>query len=351
MHYKKILASFLILLSFYLIRNQSLIKSELVGPRSVFAQTVDPVRFEGDDLESLEAIEESTAEAEATDSTSLASPSAEIVERIQQKTDEDITETSGRRRSVLAAYLDEHPTGPLGPTNFLQKAIRQAIAQGLPASLVVIILTFPVIASIVAFARHVVGFKGFGIYIPAVLSVAFVSTGLLAGVILFIAVLLSAMIARYLVKFLKMPLLPKTAMLLLIVSISMLFLLTIGSFFKIDLVLNVSIFPLLIIILLTENFMTSQMFASRGEALSVTFETLILAIVGALLIDNEAIQRFVILKPELTILLVAIINFAIARYTGLRILEYFRFKELLRNKTKSEKYKKFINDDFPGLEE
>lgn len=350
MHFKKILASFFLLFSVYLIKSPSLLKS-LSSSINVFAQTVNPVRFEGDDLESLEAIEESTAEAEATDSTSLASPSAEIVEKIQQKADEDITETTGRQKSVLAAYLDEHPIGPLNPTNFLQKAIRQAIAQGLPASLVVIILIFPVIASLVALARHVIGFKGFGIYIPAVLSVAFVSTGLVTGIILFIAVLLSAMLARYIVKFLKMPLLPKTAMLLLIVSIAMLFLLTIGSFFKIDLVLNVSIFPLLIIILLTENFMTSQMFASRGEALNVTFETLVLAIVGTLLIDNEAIQRFVILKPELTILLVTVINFAIARYTGLRVLEYFRFKELLRNKSKSEKYKKFINDNFPGLEE
>lgn len=350
MHFKKILASFFLLFSVYLIKSPSLLIS-LSSSINVFAQPVNPVRFEGDDLESLEAIEESTAEAEATDSTSLASPSAEIVEKIQQKADEDITETTGRQKSVLAAYLDEHPIGPLNPTNFLQKAIRQAIAQGLPASLVVIILIFPVIASLVALARHVIGFKGFGIYIPAVLSVAFVSTGLVTGIILFIAVLLSAMLARYIVKFLKMPLLPKTAMLLLIVSIAMLFLLTIGSFFKIDLVLNVSIFPLLIIILLTENFMTSQMFASRGEALNVTFETLVLAIVGTLLIDNEAIQRFVILKPELTILLVTVINFAIARYTGLRVLEYFRFKELLRNKSKSEKYKKFINDNFPGLEE
>lgn len=318
---------------------------------TVFAQSPNPVRFEGEDLASLEAIEESSAEAEASDSTSLASPSAEIVEKIQQKADEDITETTGRQKSVLAAYLDENPIGPLNPTNFLQKAIRQAVAQGLPASLIVIILIFPVVASLVALARHVIGFKGFGIYIPAVLSVAFVSTGLTTGIILFIAVLLGAMLARYLLKFLKMPVLPKTAMLLLLVSMVMLLLLTVGSILKIDLVLNVSIFPLLIIILLTENFMTSQMFASRGEALSVTFETLVLAIVGTLIFGNETIQRFVILKPELTILFVTILNLAIGRYTGLRVLEYFRFQDLLKSKSRSEKYKKLDNDDSPGLEE
>lgn len=348
MHFKKILSMCLIIIIVFLINSFSHPNSLDI---TVFAQTINPVRFEGEDLASLEAIAESTTAAEASDSTRLASPSAEIVEKIQQKADQDITETTGKQKSVLAAYLDEYPLGPLNPTNFLQKAIRHAIAQGMPASLVVIILIFPVVASLVALARHVIGFKGFGIYIPAVLSVAFVSTGLASGVILFIAVLLGAMLARYLVKFLKMPILPKTAMLLLIVSISMLALLTIGSFLKIDLVLNVSIFPLLIIILLTENFMTSQMFSSRGEALSVTFETLVLAIIGTVIIGNETIQRFVILKPELTILLVAIINFAIGRYTGLRILEYFRFKDLLKNKTKSEKFTQLINDDSPGLEE
>lgn len=346
MNFKKILTT-----SFLLFIFTHLATNFLPKQIEVYAQTISPVQFQGEDLENLEVIEEATDEAEATDSTKLASPSAEIEEKIQQRADEDITETTGRQKSVLAAHLDENPIGPLSPTNFLQKAIRRAIAQGLPASLVVIMLIFPVIASIVALARHVIGFKGFGIYIPAVLSVAFVSTGLVAGIILFLAVLLSATLARYIVKFLKMPLLPKTAMLLLIVSMSMLFLLIVGSLFKIDLVLNVSIFPLLIIILLTENFMTTQMFTSRGEALSVTFETLVLAIIGTLLVDNETVRKFVILKPELTILLVTIINLAIARYTGLRIFEYFRFKNLLNNKSQSQKFKKFMTDDFPGLEE
>jgi hypothetical protein len=347
MNFKKILPSCLVL---FILTLTVLFLAKL-QKLNVQAQTVSPIKFEGRNLENLEVVEEATDEADATDSVKLSSPSAEIVEKIQQKADEDITETTGKQKSVLAAHLDENPIGPLSPTNFLQKAIRRAIAQGLPTSLVVIMLIFPIIASIVALARHIIGFKGFGIYIPAVLSVAFVSTGLVAGIILFLAVLLSATFARYLVKFLKMPLLPKTAMLLLIVSMSMLFLLIIGSLFRIDLVLNVSIFPLLIIILLTENFMTTQMFASRGEALSVTFETLMLAIIGTLLVDNETVRKFVILRPELTILLATAINLAIGRYTGLRIFEYFRFKELLNNKSKSQKFKKFMTDDFPGLEE
>ena len=342
-HFFKYTVASLLLISYLVITGQHQV---------IFAQetSTTPVQFVGEDLANLEELEASAAAA-ASESSSLASPSAEVVEKIQKKTDEDITETSGKQKSVLAAYLDEHPIGELSPTNFLQKAIRKAIAYGLPANIIVILLIFPIIASVVALARHVIGLKGFGIYIPAVLSVAFVSTGIVTGIILFLAVLLSAIFTRRLLKFLKMPLLPKTAMLLLGVSLAMLALLMIGAVFNIDLVLNVSIFPLLIIILLTENFMETQMFASGGEALSVTFETLVLAVICSLLVDSELVQKFVILHPELIVLLVCLLNLAIARYTGLRIFEYFRFKDLLGKKDNFKPLKGLSVDDIPESEE
>ena len=317
----------------------------------VSAQAVSPVTYTGENLEDLEAIPEATAEAEASESSKLASPSAEVVEKIQKKTDEDITETSGKQKSVLAAYLDEHPIGKLTFSNPLQKAIRKAVANGLPANIIVILLIFPLVASLIAFSRHVVGLKGFGIYIPAVLSVAFVSTGLVTGIILFLAVLLSSIAARKVVRKFKLPVLPKTAMLLLAVTSAMLALLIVGSVFNIDLVLNVSIFPLLIIILLTENFMTTQLFSSQGEALSVTFETLIIAVICSVLVGSESLQKFVILRPELTLIVVALINLAIGRYNGLRIFEYFRFKELLKDKTGVSSFKGFPSEDVPEGEE
>lgn len=273
--------------------------------------------------------EDASAAAEASDSTKLASPSAEVVEKLQQKTNQDITETSGQKKSVLAAYLDDHPIGSLSWNNILQKAIRKAIASGMPANIIVILLIFPIIASLVAFSRHVIGLKGFGIYIPAVLSVAFVSTGILTGVIIFTAILGTAVIARPILKKFRLPMLPRTAMLLMTVTMTVLALLLIGSVYNIDLVIDVSIFPLLIIILLTENFMETQLFNSQKEALQITFETLLTAVLCSLIIGSETIQKFVILRPELTLIGVALINLAIGKYTGLRLLEYLRFKDLL----------------------
>lgn len=273
-----------------------------------------------------------TLSAEASDSGKLASASSQAQQIIQEKKDQDLTETGGQKKSKLAAYLDEHPIGSLSWHNPLQYAIRKSIENGLPANLIVLLLLFPLVASIIATSRHVVGLTGFGIYIPAVLSVAFVSTGVLIGVATFLAILVSAVVSHKFIRRLKLPYLPRTAMLLWAVSIVTLCLLIASAIFGFDALLAVNIFPVLIIMLLTENFMETQLFKSQKEAIRLTLETLIIAISCSIFMGWEVVQRFVLLRPELILLATAGFNTALGRYTGLRLLEYLRFQSILDKK-------------------
>lgn len=275
-----------------------------------------------------QALEASPA-GEATEEGSLASASAEADQKLQEKKDQDLTETGGKQKSKLATYLDEHPIGSLTWHNPLQHLIRQAITNGLPANIIVLMLLFPLIASLIAISRHIIGLKGFGVFIPAVLSVAFVSTGVLTGVIIFIAVLVAATIARFITKPLRLPLLPRTAMLLWVVSLFVMLLLIGSSWLTASTLSTLNIFPILIVMLLTENFMSTQLFSSQKEALSITFETLLVAVICALLINIEFVQQFVLLRPELSLLAVAAVNLIIGRYTGLRLLEKTRFQSII----------------------
>lgn len=272
---------------------------------------------------------EATDGADATTSTKLASPSAEVEQKIQEKKDKDLTETGGKQKSKLAAYLDENPIGRLSWNNPLQHIIRKAIEKGLPANIVVLLILFPLIASIIAASRHVIGLKGFGIYTPAVLSVAFVSTGILSGTIMFLAVLIAAVVTRKILRRAKLPYLPRTAMLLWGVSIFILLLLIISSIFDIASLSTLNIFPLLIIMLLSENFIETQLLTTQKEALKLTLETLFIAILCSLVINREVVQQFVIIKPELTFILIAIANYAIGKYSGLRLSEYIRFQRII----------------------
>lgn len=103
----------------------------------------------------------------------------------------------------------------------------------------------------------------------------------------------------------------------------------ISSLYEMTIFLAVSIFPLLIIMLLTENFMETQLMSSQSQAVRLTVETVLIAIVGSLIISSEVLQRTVILNPEATIIGVAIINILVGKYSGLRFLEYFRFESIL----------------------
>jgi len=268
-----------------------------------------------------------TISGTATDS-SIATVSANIAPIVTEKQEKDITATTPKTQDKLVEFLNQHPISGLTWYNPIQYGIRRAIQNGVPANIIVLILLFPVITSVIALARHLIGLKGFGIYTPAVLSVAFLSTGIINGIILFLVTLLASTIMKRLLKQLKLQYLPRTAMMLWGVSLIMLLILIGLSFLPFTIIFTITIFPLLIIMLLTEDFLGSQL-TSQSEARQLTIETLIIAILCSFLIGLEKIQQFVLLQPELTLIGVAGLNMLVGRYTGLRLLEWLRFKTII----------------------
>lgn len=273
----------------------------------------------------------STLSAEIATNSATATPAAQVQEKIENKQEKDITQVVEPAKSRLARLLDERPVGELTFTNFMQHLIRNAATQGVPVNILVLILLFPVIASFIAASRHVIGLEGFGIYTPAVLAVTFLSTGLISGILLFVAILAAATIGREILKRFKLQYLPRTALMLWAVSLSVFFLLVASPYLLplgIDLI-TLSIFPILVLILLSENFIEALLSGTQKRAVELTFETILLAALSAVFIRTQVVQEFVLFHPELMILVVLIANIAVGRYTGLRISEYFRFKPLL----------------------
>lgn len=299
----------------------------LASSSSAFAQIIPP---QGP-LDSIEeATDSAAASADIATASAEASPAARIDQKIQEKKEEDITETRGAVKGRLAQFLDENPIGDLTVFNFIQHAIRRAVNQGVPANMLVLMLLFPVIASVIAFSRHVIGLQGYGVYTPAVLAVAFVSMGILPGIVLFLAIILTVTLGKYLVHPLRLEYLPRTALMLQLVSLIVFALLLLSPLLVnvVDLV-SIGIFPILVLILLSENFMGSQLAVSQARAIELTVETLALAIACALFIRLLSVQQFVILYPETTLVVVAAVNLLVGKYTGLRLSEYFRFRPIL----------------------
>lgn len=268
----------------------------------------------------------------AVDEQQEATESAELVvlKVESEKPKENLTkpeETKSRLEQVLESQVVEKTW----PFNFFKVSIRQAVSKGVPPNMFVLILLFPLTAALVAFSRNIMGVKGFGIFIPAAVSVAFLSTGVVMGVILFLSILLAASLSRWLVRKVKMQYFPRMAMMIWAVSLAVFGLLLISPWFGDWSSLHeVGIFPILLFVLLADPFIEAQIHKSSKVAFVMALETVVLALIAYWVMSSVWLQETVLLQPEVAILSVMLVNYLISRYKGLRLLEMWRFRNLLK---------------------
>jgi len=204
------------------------------------------------------------------------------------------------------------------------------VYEGVPLETVSLILMLPIIATFIAFLRQVVGIKAFGIYTPLLIIFAFLATdGLRYGIAIFIAVILIGMAMRFVLKPFRLLYLPRVAIMVSIVAILILFILVIGGNMKRTGLASVSIFPILIMITLVEKFITVQIEKGNKTAIILAFETLLISIAGFYIASWKFLIDFLIAYPWVTLLTIPF-NFALGKWTGLRLSEYFRFRNVIK---------------------
>jgi hypothetical protein len=232
----------------------------------------------------------------------------------------------------LEVILQSQQLGPVWPFNFLKYAIRGAVGAGVSVNTIVLILLLPLVAAFIAAARHLVGLRGFGIFLPAALSVVFVAMGPILGVGLFLLIVTVSTLLRFIFRRIKFKLqyLPRMAFILWSVSVAVLGVLFLAPVIAWPSLTNVSIFPVLLLALLAEDFSRVQLGKSAKTAINLTTETLLLAFVSYLFLTLTFVQKIALLNPEFYLVGVAIFDVLVGKYVGLRLLEYYRFRKLLR---------------------
>lgn len=244
----------------------------------------------------------------------------------------DLTQKTEETLGPLEKLLEEQKLGVIWPSNPLKYAIRGAVGAGVPANTIVLLLLLPLVAAIIAAARHLVGLRGFGIFLPAALSVVFVAVAPVIGIGLFLIIVTVSTLTRMLLRKLKIKLqyLPRMALILWVVSLSVLAVLFAAPIIRHPGLTNVSIFPILVMALLAEDFIRVQLGKSIKTAVNLTTETLILALVSYFFLTLKVVQEFALLYPEWYLLGILVFDIIIGKYVGLRILEIWRFRKLIQ---------------------
>lgn len=246
------------------------------------------------------------------------------------------------RDTIFTSAIDHRLLGPfsarsvqdIGPTNFLSFGLNILINRGVPTSNLVLILMLPVIATILAFARQVIGLKAFGLVTPTMTTLSFFVMGLRYGLIVFAVVLLSGTLTRLALRRFHLLYLPRMALVLTSVSIGMVLLLGLGITFDPTHVLSFSVFPALVLMTVAEEFIAVQFKSGAKAALSITAWTLILSVAGYYIVSWQLFRIFLLSYPEVVLLTIPI-NILLGRWSGLRLTEYIRFRYLLRYGTRA----------------
>lgn len=267
---------------------------------------------------------------EATSEINTSSASSIILEKAETSLRTDITKETEETVESLRKLLDEQRLGPV-VQNPLKYAIRASVSSGIAPNTIVLLLLLPVSASLIALGRHLVGVRGFGIFLPASLSVTFLALGPFLGIGIFLLIVALSTGTRFFLKKLKVRLqyLPRMALILWSVAVGVLGVLFLTPAFDGSIFSNISIFPVLILALLAEDFTKVQIGKSVRVAVSLTVETLILALVSYLVLASKSVQILALLHPEAVLAATLFVDILIGRYVGLRVVEFWRFRKLI----------------------
>lgn len=277
---------------------------------------------------SFSGAEEATDSADATASAEVSptpSPTPEPTPRA------DITQTTEETVGRLEQVLRDQNIGSAFPFNPVKHSIRATVDAGVPPNTIVLLLLLPLVIAIIAAARHIIGLRGFGIFLPASLAIVFVATGPVIGIFLFMIIVLFSTLARLILRKLKIKLqyLPRMALILWFVVGGVLLTLFAAPIIKHPDFTNVSIFPVLILVLLAEDFSKVQLGKSPRTAVTLASETIILSLASYIFLTMESLQEFALLYPETLLISVVVFDLLLGRYVGLRFVEYWRYRKLI----------------------
>lgn len=237
------------------------------------------------------------------------------------------------QRDIDTLTLDASSAG-LRPWNVLSALVNAMLVRGVPSQTVILLLVLPVIATILAFLKQVVGITTFGLYTPSIIALSFLALGWQMGIVFLVAILLVGYGARRLMRGWRILYVPKVAIILTVVSVALLVLMSFGAMLGMTFTRE-TIFLLLIMSTLAESFLNLKTEQGLPSAMLAIGETVLAALLCVFLVQWGPFQSMLLAYPEL-LLLTVLANVLLGRWTGLRLFEYFRFRDVFRHLQEEE---------------
>lgn len=190
-----------------------------------------------------------------------------------------------------------------------------------------VLLLVPFGILVIVVLRNLIGLSSFGTFAPVLIALAFRETELIKGILLFILIVSLGLAIRFYLERLRLLLIPRLAAVVTIVVMLMTAISLLGNRFGMETGLSVSLFPMVIISMVIERM--SVVWEERGAATSIRegMGSLAMAALAYAVISIDILGYWVTVFPEINFIVLGLIV-ALGRYTGFRLTELGRFRQL-----------------------
>lgn len=195
------------------------------------------------------------------------------------------------------------------------------------------LLLVPLGALAMCVLRNVVGIRTFGTFMPMLIALAMTATGLVLGTSFLVIIVAFALLSRLWIQRFYLLLAPRVAFTLTLVVLLMVGVLLAGDRLALE-TTGVGAFPFVIMTMIVERISVSLEEEGVRNTVNRVTSTLFAIYVTYAVIQAKLLQALFLVFPEL---LVVILGFlvVVGRYTGYRLTELLRFRELLAARAQS----------------
>ena len=194
----------------------------------------------------------------------------------------------------------------------------------LPLDLLRGLLLLPIIALVVAILRNVVGFKTFGIFLPALIALGLTNVDLWWGTTAFVIVILVVALLHYPLEKFGLLHTPKLVIMMTCVVLTLLGLSILGIQQDWHVLTTSMFLPVIVLSITAERFAKTLVEENLEDALKMLGFTFLLAFICYPMFQANLLMGIVLTYPEVYLIVLGIM-ILLGRWIGLRVLEYNRF--------------------------
>ncbi|MEM9617805.1 MAG: UUP1 family membrane protein [Pseudomonadota bacterium] len=190
-----------------------------------------------------------------------------------------------------------------------------------------VLVTIPVGITILVFLRQFIGFKTLGTFMPVLIGIAFRETALINGLALFTLLVALGLALRFYLERLQLLLVPRLAVVVIFIVMVMAGVTIALTGANQAIGLSISLFPIVILTMTIERMSIVWEESSATEAIKQGLGSLAVASIAYLAMTNSQVEYLMYQFPELLLVLMGLCVL-MGRYTGLRLSELWRFRQL-----------------------